>query len=94
VGVRATRCAIALLAIIGTRLMMEGRRDGEPDQFLRAAAAVLVEPKVGHKHANHFHLRIFCARDDRPHCQDTPPYWPWFDGDRRFFGVFRERNPR
>jgi penicillin-insensitive murein endopeptidase len=66
---------------IRTRLLMEGRRRGEPGEFLRAAAAVLVEPKVGHKHANHFHLRIFCAQDDRPQCADSPPYWPWFDGD-------------
>jgi penicillin-insensitive murein endopeptidase len=65
---------------IRTRLLMEGRRRGESDAFLRAAAAVLVEPQSGHKHANHFHLRIFCPPDDRPECLDSAPYWPWYDG--------------
>jgi penicillin-insensitive murein endopeptidase len=63
-----------------TRLLMEGRRRGETDQFLRTAAAVMVEPQEGHKHANHFHVRIYCPRDDRPECQDSAPYWPWYDG--------------
>jgi penicillin-insensitive murein endopeptidase len=65
---------------IRARLLMEGRRRGERDEFLSAAAAVMVEPKEGNKHTNHFHVRIFCARDDRPQCQDTEPYWPWYDG--------------
>jgi penicillin-insensitive murein DD-endopeptidase len=59
-----------------TRLLMEGRRQAASDEFLRTAAAVLVEPK----HDNHFHVRIYCARDDRPECQDSEPYWPWYDG--------------
>jgi penicillin-insensitive murein DD-endopeptidase len=63
-----------------TRLLMEGRRRGESDAFLRVAAAVLVQPKEGHRHDTHFHLRIYCAPDDRPACQDTDPYWPWYDG--------------
>ncbi|HKU44082.1 MAG TPA: penicillin-insensitive murein endopeptidase [Polyangiales bacterium] len=63
-----------------TRLLMEGRRRGESDEFLRAAAAVLVQPKEGHNHDSHFHVRVYCARDDRPACRDTDPYWPWYDG--------------
>lgn len=64
-----------------TRLLIEGRRQGESDEFLRAAAAVMVEPRERHKHDNHFHVRIYCARDDRPECQDSQPYWPWYDGE-------------
>lgn len=63
-----------------TRLLKEGRRRGESDAFLRAAAAVLVQPRAGHKHDNHFHVRIYCAKDDRPACRDSAPYWPWYDG--------------
>lgn len=65
---------------IRARLLLEGRRQGESDDFLRVAAAVMVQPKRGHKHANHFHVRIYCSRDDRPHCHDKGPYWPWYDG--------------
>jgi len=65
---------------IRTRLLMEGRRQGESDEFLRAAAAVMVQPRERHKHDNHFHLRIYCARDDRPACKDSAPYWPWYEG--------------
>lgn len=63
-----------------TRLLMEGHRRREGDDFLRAAAAVLVQPKEADSHDNHFHVRIYCPRDDRPACQDTDPYWPWYDG--------------
>ncbi len=65
---------------IRTRLLMEGRRQGESDEFLRSAAAVLVEPKERHKHDNHFHVRIYCPVSDRPHCQDSAPFWPWYEG--------------
>ena len=65
---------------IRARLLVEGRKRGESDDFLRAAAAVLVEPQHGHRHENHFHVRIYCSRDDRPTCEDNSPYWPWFDG--------------
>jgi penicillin-insensitive murein endopeptidase len=66
---------------IRARLLMAGRRQGETHEFLRAAAAVLVEPKRGHSHQNHFHVRIFCARDDSPQCEDSEPYWPWYEGE-------------
>ncbi len=32
------------------------------------------------KHDNHFHVRIYCPVNDRSHCQDSAPYWPWYDG--------------
>lgn len=63
-----------------TRLLMEGRRRGESDAFLRVAAAVLVQPKEGRPHDDHFHVRIYCAVGDRPACRDTDPYWPWYEG--------------
>jgi penicillin-insensitive murein endopeptidase len=61
------------------RLLLEGRRQGESDELLRAAAAVMVQPRRGHKHANHFHVRIYCSRGDRPRCQDRAPFWPWYE---------------
>lgn len=65
---------------IRRRLLKAGRRAGASDDLLRAAAAVLIEPRQGNKHTDHFHIRIFCSRDDRPTCEDGMPYWPWYDG--------------
>lgn len=65
---------------IRKRLLKQGRRSGASTELLRAAAAVLREPKVGNPHVDHFHVRIFCSRDDRPKCQDEVPFWPWYDG--------------
>jgi penicillin-insensitive murein endopeptidase len=67
---------------IRARLLNEGHRQGESEQFLRGAATVMVQPKRGHKHANHFHVRIYCASDDRPRCRDSAPYWPWYDAEK------------
>ncbi len=30
-------------------------------------------------HDSHFHVRIFCATDDRPRCNDAQPFYPWLD---------------
>ena len=43
---------------------------------LERAEAVLDQPR-GSPHRSHFHMRIFCARDDVPSCEDEPPYFPW-----------------
>jgi penicillin-insensitive murein endopeptidase len=78
---RAARVQYIFVAqSLRTRLLMQGRRQNESDEFLRSAAAVLVQPREAESHDNHFHVRIYCPRDDRPACQDTDPYWPWFDG--------------
>jgi len=65
---------------IRARLLLEGRRQGASDELLRAAAAVMVQPRRGHKHGNHFHVRIYCSPDDRPRCRDRAPFWPWYEG--------------
>lgn len=38
---------------------------------------VLMQPRHGHPHRNHYHLRIYCSNDDRPACRDRAPFWPW-----------------
>ena len=64
---------------IRARLLVEGNRRGASAKLLQAAAAVMVEPKRGRKHEDHFHLRIYCPAADRPECEDGAPYWPWYD---------------
>jgi penicillin-insensitive murein endopeptidase len=67
---------------IRARLLAEGHRQGESEELLRIASTVMMQPKRGHKHANHFHVRIYCADDDRPHCRDAAPYWPWYEATK------------
>jgi penicillin-insensitive murein endopeptidase len=65
---------------VRNRLLVEARRRGVAPQLLRKAAAVLIEPKRGEAHADHFHVRIYCPTGHRPRCRDGEPYWPWYEG--------------
>ncbi|MSP91205.1 MAG: hypothetical protein EXR79_05315 [Myxococcales bacterium] len=51
-------------------LLDHALRAGEPELLRRRAARVLVQPRDSSPHADHFHLRIACPADDRPHCVD------------------------
>ena len=62
------------------RLLEEGRRRGAPAAVLDRAERVMVQPASGHTHANHFHVRIYCAPGDRPACRDQGPRHPWYPG--------------
>ena len=67
------------------RLLEEGRRQGAPQWLLdRVDQAVGPRPGRGSRrtrsygiHDSHFHIRIYCAADDRPRCRDQAPFWPW-----------------
>ncbi len=61
-------------------LLDEGKRVRAPQVILDRAVRVMVKPGNKHPHNNHFHVRIYCAPQDRPKCQDAPPYWPWYPG--------------
>lgn len=65
---------------IKQRLLREGRRRGAPASVLHRAETVMVQPASGHRHANHFHVRIYCAPADRPSCRDQGPRHPWYPG--------------
>jgi len=69
------------------RLLEEGRRQHAPAWLMRR-----VEEAVGPRrtrgsrrslsygtHDSHFHMRVYCAGDDRPRCKDKPPFWDWID---------------
>ncbi|MEM9071629.1 MAG: penicillin-insensitive murein endopeptidase [Myxococcota bacterium] len=59
------------------RLLREGRRRRAPRVVLDRAARALVQPATGHRHANHFHVRIYCSPSARPACRDRAPFHPW-----------------
>lgn len=62
------------------RLLAQARAVGAPKAVQQRAAQVLMRPPGNHAHANHFHLRIYCAPADRPQCKDQGPIWPWYPG--------------
>lgn len=62
------------------RLLAEAARVNAPEELLARAKTVMFEPRAGHLHQNHFHVRIYCPAEDRPQCADRPPYYPWYDG--------------
>jgi penicillin-insensitive murein endopeptidase len=63
-----------------SRLVAHARKIGAPDWLIARARAAMVEPSSGNRHQSHFHVRIYCPSEDRPQCQDKPPYYPWYDG--------------
>lgn len=62
------------------RLLAHARAVAAPREAIERAATVMFEPRHGHPHANHFHLRVYCAPEDRPTCRDQAPYWAWYPG--------------
>ncbi|MDP6944243.1 MAG: penicillin-insensitive murein endopeptidase [Myxococcota bacterium] len=59
-------------------LLAHARSVGEPAALLEQAEKVLHQPSDARRHNDHFHVRIFCAWDDRAEgCLDREPLWPW-----------------
>jgi penicillin-insensitive murein endopeptidase len=62
---------------VKARILAEGVRREAPDWLLERIETVLHQPRRGGAHRDHFHMRIYCAEDDRPRCVDEAPYHPW-----------------
>lgn len=60
------------------RLLREARRRSAPSVVVERAARAMVQPAQGHRHANHFHVRIYCPPSARPVCRDRAPFHPWY----------------
>ena len=64
------------------RLLETGARRGASPEILARAEVALEQPRRGGRHDDHFHVRIYCPADDLPRCRDTPPWRPWYTGER------------
>ena len=61
-------------------LLRRARFLREPSALVARAALVMNNPRVSGAHDNHFHVRIYCARDDRlAGCKDLAPFWRWIN---------------
>lgn len=62
------------------RLLAEGERQGAPAELLERVRLATAIHAGSRSHRSHFHVRIYCALDDRPECVDEPPYHGWYEG--------------
>lgn len=61
-------------------LLDYAQQQGEPEELLERARAIVWQPTDSRPHNDHLHLRIYCSRQDRLEgCLNGPPYWPWVD---------------
>jgi len=58
-------------------LMRQAVREHANPELLMRARRVITQPSHGAPHRSHFHVRIYCADDDRPMCKDRPPFYAW-----------------
>jgi penicillin-insensitive murein endopeptidase len=59
------------------RLIRQALKEHANPELLMRARRVITQPSHGAPHRSHFHVRIYCADDDRPMCKDRPPYYAW-----------------
>lgn len=65
-------------------LLAHAREIGADPEVIRRASDVLHQPTDSRPHADHFHLRVGCSRDDRlDGCLDYGPQWDWLDWHER-----------
>lgn len=58
-------------------LLRQAVKEGANAEVVMRAKRVITQPIHGAPHRSHFHVRIFCADDDRPMCKDRPPFYAW-----------------
>lgn len=75
---------IMVISPLKERLLEEGVRQGAPEWLLHRVREAVGPRRSGRgrharygTHNSHFHVRIYCDYNDRPRCQDKPPYWDW-----------------
>ncbi|MCC6625561.1 MAG: penicillin-insensitive murein endopeptidase [Deltaproteobacteria bacterium] len=71
---------IFVAAWLKDRLIQEARRTGVSAEIIRRMQEVLHQPTDSNPHADHFHLRLFCSKEDRLHgCLNRQPPRDWVD---------------
>lgn len=58
-------------------LLRQAAKEGANPEVLMRARRVITQPRHGAPHRSHFHVRVYCADDDRPMCKDRPPFYSW-----------------
>ena len=58
-------------------LLAHAEETGVPRATIRRAEQMMKQPSNS-SHFDHFHVRIYCPKGDKPHCQDQGPRWAWY----------------
>lgn len=58
-------------------LFRYARAQGVPPEVQERVSRMMIPAGSGRPHTDHFHVRVYCQRTDRPRCRDKGPYWPW-----------------
>lgn len=72
---------------IRKRLLEEAKRQSVSETLYERAQRVIMSPNTRHPHRNHFHVRVYCPRDDIPGCRDRGPFWEWLPEEHPFSGL-------
>jgi penicillin-insensitive murein endopeptidase len=65
------------------RLLEHARMTGAEPLFIERAATVMAQPRDSSPHDDHYHVRVYCSRNDRVRgCLDAPPFHAWIDDHR------------
>ncbi|MBN1945378.1 MAG: penicillin-insensitive murein endopeptidase [Bradymonadales bacterium] len=61
------------------QLMLDHARSiGEPEELIAMAQQVMHQPSDSSPHDDHFHVRLYCSRQDLLEgCLNSAPRWPW-----------------
>ncbi|MEM7137818.1 MAG: penicillin-insensitive murein endopeptidase [Myxococcota bacterium] len=63
---------------VKARLLRYAVRHEPSARAVIRATWILHQPARGDSHADHFHVRVGCAPDERSlGCVEEPPFWPW-----------------
>jgi penicillin-insensitive murein endopeptidase len=59
------------------RLLRYAHRVGASEGLIARASKIVRQPSRGNRHADHFHVRIYCSAEDHGRCRDRGPFWDW-----------------
>lgn len=59
-------------------LIAHARTLREPEDLIRRAQRLMMQPPWAKPHDNHIHIRVLCSPEDwKRGCQNAGPVWPW-----------------
>jgi penicillin-insensitive murein endopeptidase len=58
-------------------LLQYARSVNASPEIIERASKMIMPPGSGKPHTDHFHVRIYCPKDDKPACREDGQVWSW-----------------